>query len=73
MKTFDFAQGPCTKVIQGDWIWQSNRGDSDPRSVWHNYRGTALTEMLYADGHVAAYRFYNVPGNLVPNPLYLFW
>jgi hypothetical protein len=73
MKTGDFSQRPATKVIQGDWVWQDNRGDTDPRSVWHNYKGTELAVMLYADSHVATYRFVNVYVWLVPDPLYLWW
>jgi prepilin-type N-terminal cleavage/methylation domain-containing protein len=73
MKTVAFAQHPANKVIQGDWPWQSNRGDADPRSVWHNYKGTALTVMLYADSHVGTYRFDNVNLYLVPDPTYVFW
>ena len=57
MRTSDFAQNPVNKHIQGDWVWHANRGTTDPRSVWHNYRGVSLSVMLYADGHAKAYRF----------------
>ena len=57
MKISHFAISPVNKVILGDWVWQANRGDTDPRSVWHNYKDTALTVMLWADAHVATYRF----------------
>jgi hypothetical protein len=75
MKTSDFAQGPVNKIIQGDWVWQADRGTTDPRSVWHNYKGISLSVMLYADNHVATYRF---PTNVssytnTPNPKFLFW
>jgi hypothetical protein len=73
MKTTDFSQHFATKVIQGDWVWQDNRGDADPRSVWHNYKGTELSVMLYGDGHVGTYRFVNVYVWLIPNPSYLWW
>ena len=76
MKTYDFALSPVNKVIQGDWVWQANRGDTDPRSVWHNYRGTALAVILWADGHIATYRFINdvdVTQHEIPNPTNPFW
>jgi len=57
MKDSDVGLKPTTKVIQGDWIWHSNRGDTDPRSIWHNYRGRTLTMMLWGDGHVADFSF----------------
>ncbi len=57
MKTSDFAQNPVNKHLQGDWIWHANRGMTDRRSVWHNYRRVSLSVMLYADGHAKACRF----------------
>jgi len=77
MKTTQ-SEGPSpTKIVQGDWVWQANRGTTDPRSVWHNYRGKSLSVMLYLDGHVAAYQF---PAAMVnwevsppPNPGFLWW
>jgi prepilin-type N-terminal cleavage/methylation domain-containing protein len=57
MKVSDVALMPATKVIEGDWIWHVNRGDTDPRSIWHNYRGQEFTVMLWGDCHVAPYRF----------------
>ncbi len=43
---------PTTKVIQGDWHWHGNRGITDDRSVWHNFKGQARYNMLFGDGHV---------------------
>jgi prepilin-type N-terminal cleavage/methylation domain-containing protein len=57
IKGSEVAMRSATKIIQGDWVWHPNRGVTDPRSVWHNYRGKNLTLMLYGDGHVQAYRF----------------
>jgi hypothetical protein len=57
MKVSDVAVKPTTKVMAGDWIWHVNRGDTDARSVWHNYRGKEFTVMLWGDCHVAPYRF----------------
>jgi len=76
MKTSHFAISPVNKVIQGDWVWQANRGDTDAKSVWHNYKGTALTVMLWADAHVATYRFINdvdVYQDEMPKPTNPFW
>jgi prepilin-type N-terminal cleavage/methylation domain-containing protein len=73
MKTSDFAQHSTTKIIQGDWVWQSDRSNTDPRGIWHNYKGTSLTVMLWADAHVATYIFTNVPLLQVPNPNGSFW
>ena len=39
MKSTDFVQHPSNKIIQGDWVWQSDRSNTDPRGVWHNYKG----------------------------------
>jgi hypothetical protein len=46
-----------TKIVQGDWVWQGNRLNTDPKRVWHNYRGQSLSVMLFADCHGAAYQF----------------
>jgi prepilin-type N-terminal cleavage/methylation domain-containing protein len=73
MKTSTFAQKPATKVIQGDWIWQGDRGTTNYRSIWHNYRNTDLTVMLWADSHVSAYRLVITNIWLVPDPDYLWW
>jgi prepilin-type N-terminal cleavage/methylation domain-containing protein len=55
MKGTEIAVNAVTKVIQGDWIWHPNRGDTDNRSVWHNFRGKSRTVMLWGDNHVAAF------------------
>lgn len=48
---------PSTKIIQGDWLWHANRGYTDKRSIWHNYKGKSLAVMLFGDAHVEAYQF----------------
>lgn len=55
MKGAEIAVSPVNKIIQGDWIWHPNRGDTDSRSVWHNFRGTSRTVMMWGDNHVAAF------------------
>ena len=73
----EVAKGPTTKIIQGDWVWHPNRGVTDNRSVWHNYRGKNLTMMLFGDGHVQAYRFPDEFKNWNSTPLpdvnFLWW
>jgi prepilin-type N-terminal cleavage/methylation domain-containing protein/prepilin-type processing-associated H-X9-DG protein len=72
------SSGPIsTKIVQGDWNWHGDRGTTDSRSIWHNYKGKSLAVMLYLDGHVAGYSF---PANMVnceflppPDPSYFYW
>ena len=54
MKGSDIAVMPSTKIIQGDWLWHPNRGNTDIRSIWHNDKGQSYTVMLWGDSHVAA-------------------
>ncbi len=72
MKSGDIAVRPGTKIIQGDWIWHPNRGNTDVRSVWHNYKGQSWTVMLWGDSHVAAFSIpLATPGNMpvsIANP-----
>ncbi|HVM50502.1 MAG TPA: prepilin-type N-terminal cleavage/methylation domain-containing protein [Candidatus Acidoferrum sp.] len=51
------ARMPCTKILQGDWPWQSNRAVTDPRSLWHGSRSQRRENVLYGDGHVAYFCF----------------
>ena len=78
MKTSEIARSPSNKFILGDWIWHFNRGTTDRRSVWHNYRGKSLVVMLFGDGHSEAYRFPNKPANdafwsAIPNATNQWW
>ncbi|HEY3856915.1 MAG TPA: type II secretion system protein [Verrucomicrobiae bacterium] len=57
MKVSTVGIKPVTKVIQGDWVWHVNRGDTAAASIWHNYKGQTFTIMLWGDAHVAPYRF----------------
>jgi len=57
MKLAEVATSPVNKILQGDWIWHPNRGTIDPRSIWHNYRGSSRMNMLFGDGHIEFYRF----------------
>ncbi len=57
IKTSEISKAPTKKIIQGDWIWHANRGWTDSKSVWHNYRGKSLVIMAFGDGHATAYKF----------------
>jgi len=43
---------PANKILQGDWNWPYDRGDT-----WHAERGEPGHVMLYADGHAAYFVF----------------
>ena len=51
------AMSPGNKIIQGDVPWHGNRKPEDPRSAWHNVRGTRGHVMLFGDTHAQFYRF----------------
>jgi prepilin-type N-terminal cleavage/methylation domain-containing protein/prepilin-type processing-associated H-X9-DG protein len=77
IKASEVSKGPVNKIIQGDWMWHPNRGTTDPRSVWHNYRGSSRMNMLFGDGHIEFYRF---PPDMVnwgfgpaPDPNFQWW
>jgi len=74
MKTAEIAVSPVNKIIQGDWIWHSNRGNTDNRSLWHNDRGKSRTVMLWGDAHVAAFTIpLSTSIDLPPNPANGWW
>ncbi len=78
LKGSDIALGPATKIILGDWIMHINRGWTSSNSVWHNYRGKSLVNLLYGNGHSAGYKFPTYPDNssfwsVPPNPTFLWW
>ncbi len=77
IRATEVSKGPVNKIIQGDWIWHPNRGTTDSRSVWHNYRGSSRMNMLFGDGHIEFYRF---PVDMVnwgfspdPDPGFQWW
>jgi prepilin-type N-terminal cleavage/methylation domain-containing protein/prepilin-type processing-associated H-X9-DG protein len=57
IKGSEVARRPANKIIQGDWAWHANRGVTDSKSVWHNYKGQSRFNMLFGDGHVVFYKF----------------
>lgn len=75
-KTSDFAIRPTKKIIQGDWPWHANRGTTDKRTIWHNFKGKRYENMLFADGHVEFYRFPKEMDGWIgtaPNPDFQWW
>ncbi len=74
MKTAEIAVSPVNKIIQGDWIWHPNRGNTDNRSLWHNDRGKSRTVMLWGDGHVTPFTIpLETPIDLPPGPTNAWW
>lgn len=57
LKAAELAAGPTHKILQGDWAWHANRGNTSPKSIWHNYKGKSRFNMLFGDGHVEFYQF----------------
>ena len=57
MKTSEIGLSPVNKIMQGDWIWHPNRGWDVSKSLWHNYKGKSLANVLFGDSHVEAYKF----------------
>jgi len=77
MKTFQIARSPSNKIIQGDWNWHPNRGLTDARVIWHNYKGKSQSVLLYGDGHSATFKFppntVNETFSPIPDSNYTFW
>lgn len=78
IKQNEVAKSPHNKIIQGDWIWHPNRGVTDPKSIWHNYKGKSLAVMLWGDGHAQTFKFPVLPDtdpfwNLPPDPKNEWW
>jgi len=48
---------PTTKILQGDWVWHSNRTTTDRQNLWHNFKGKRIEVMLFGDGYVANSKF----------------
>lgn len=57
IKIPELSLGPTHKIVQGDWAWHANRGNTAPKSIWHNYKGKSRFNMLFGDGHVEFYQF----------------
>ncbi len=68
LKTSEAALGASHKIMQGDWAWHANRGNTDKRSIWHNYKGQSRFNMLFSDGHVELYKFPNELANWTYDP-----
>jgi prepilin-type N-terminal cleavage/methylation domain-containing protein len=74
MKSGDISVAPTTKIIQGDWLWHPNRGNTDGRSVWHNDKGKNYTVMLWGDNHVSAFTIPpTTPSDMPVSPANQWW
>lgn len=74
MKPAEIAASPMNKVIQGDWVWAPNRGNTDNRSLWHNDRGKSRTVMLWGDAHVSPFTIpVDTPITLLPDRSNAWW
>jgi len=77
IKTTEISKAATRKIIQGDWVWHPNRGNTDARSIWHNFQGKSLPVMLFGDGHAGSFHFprefetwlFSPP----PDPEFLWW
>jgi prepilin-type N-terminal cleavage/methylation domain-containing protein/prepilin-type processing-associated H-X9-DG protein len=73
----EVARSPSNKIVQGDWHWHQNRDVMDKRSVWHNYKGKARYNMLFADGHVVFFQFPKETPDWIwsppPDPNFTWW
>jgi prepilin-type N-terminal cleavage/methylation domain-containing protein len=78
MTLSEIALAPTKKIISGDWCWHMNRGWTDPKAIWHNYKGKSLDIMLFGDGHAQGFRFPTKGENdpfwaNPPNPAFDWW
>ncbi len=55
MSVGEVGAAPTKKIVQGDWAWHANRGNTSTKSIWHNYKGKSRFNMLFGDGHVEFY------------------
>jgi len=78
MRTTEVAVSPSNKIYQGDWIWHPNRGWDVKESLWHNYKGRSLANLLFGDMHVEAFQFPTIPDSnafwsMAPSPTNSWW
>jgi prepilin-type N-terminal cleavage/methylation domain-containing protein len=78
IKSSEVSLRPSTKIIQGDWIWHSNRDVDKPRHQWHNYKGKNRMMMLFGDSHAEYYKFLPTAqmealAGAKPDKNYLWW
>jgi prepilin-type N-terminal cleavage/methylation domain-containing protein len=74
MKSSEVSLAPANKLIQGDWIWHPNRGNTDVRSIWHNDKGKTYTVMLWGDNHVSGFTIpLTTPSDMPVSPANQWW
>jgi prepilin-type N-terminal cleavage/methylation domain-containing protein len=69
------AQKPSTKIVQGDWDWETDRSASVTQDVWHNWLGIRAEVMLFGDSHVEFFKFPSdaLMSVLTPSPTNVYW
>ncbi len=64
---------PTTKILLGDWPWQTNRSTMVSANIWHNFSGQRRENVLFGDGHSEYYKFPDNPTKAPPDPNYIYW
>jgi prepilin-type N-terminal cleavage/methylation domain-containing protein len=57
IKVPEIGLSPVNKIIAGDNPWHANRSATNPKDMWHNYKGQRRENMLFGDSHVEFYKF----------------
>jgi prepilin-type N-terminal cleavage/methylation domain-containing protein len=57
MRYSEIGLKPTTKILQGDWPWQTNRDVMAPQNEWHAVRGKRSEAILFGDSHVEFFKF----------------
>jgi type II secretory pathway pseudopilin PulG len=77
IKSSEIAKSAVNKIILGDMPWHANRTDTNPKDLWHNYKGKRRENMLFGDGHVEFYKFPDEMDEWTSSPApdmgYLWW
>ena len=62
------AQRPATKLILGEWNWDSARDVNDRKTVWHRDKGRRIFPLLFGDSHTENFTFPPSYENNTPGP-----
>ena len=57
IKVPEIGLSPVNKIIAGDNPWHANRSATNPKDMWHNYKGQRRENILFGDGHVEFFKF----------------
>jgi prepilin-type N-terminal cleavage/methylation domain-containing protein len=68
------AARPCTKILQGDWIWENAGYNASTNQPWHSYKGQRRFVMLWGDSHTEFFRFpFNIDVNAPVSMTNAYW